>query len=150
MRNSWRLLHTAFHSSDRRVEPARSSELMDRAMDVPIMNTNLSKKKEKSHKGVNEMGMQIHVCDYRFIKSAEEWMRPFWFTFKNSTVEKLNILAGWDDTGQVYRSVNLLLLQDKLILLTLTHYILNPHQNKCLGSPGEDQICNSKACEDKK
>lgn len=110
----------------------------------------IKKERKKSKGGVNEMGMQIRVCDYRFIKSAEEWLRQVWFTFKNSTVEKLNILAGWDDNGQVYRSVNLLLWQDKLILLTLTRYIPNQRQNKCLGSPGEDQICNSKACEDKK
>lgn len=33
---------------------------------------------------------------------------------------------------------------------TLTHYIPNWYQNMYLGSPGEDQICNSKAWEEKK
>lgn len=98
------------------------------------------------------MGMQIHVCDYRLIESAEEWMRPYWFNFKNSAVEKLNILAGWDYNGQVYRSMKLFfqIKNRAYCVLTLTHYIPNWYQNMQLGSPGEDQICNSKAWEEKK
>ncbi|KAF3852170.1 hypothetical protein F7725_005525 [Dissostichus mawsoni] len=44
MMKSCMLLHTTFLSSEQRVEPARSMEWVDRAMDVPIINTNLVEK----------------------------------------------------------------------------------------------------------
>lgn len=41
MMKSCKLRHTAFLSNEQRVAPARSKALMESAMDVPIMNTNL-------------------------------------------------------------------------------------------------------------
>lgn len=41
MMKSCKPRHTAFLSNEQRVAPARSKALMESAMDVPIMNTNL-------------------------------------------------------------------------------------------------------------
>lgn len=45
MRKSCRLLHATFPSSERRVEPVRRRAWSDRAMEVPIMNRNLMKRR---------------------------------------------------------------------------------------------------------
>lgn len=48
MIKSCRPLHTVFHSSEQRLVPTRNRELTDRAMDVPIINTNLEGGRERA------------------------------------------------------------------------------------------------------
>lgn len=71
MMKSCRLLHITFPSSEQRVEPARSRELIDRAMDVPIMKTNLVEERNAECENIKTWShSKISYSSFKF----EHWL----------------------------------------------------------------------------
>lgn len=123
---SCRLLHTTFLSSAQRVEPERSRELIDSAIDVPIINTNLAgegnikcekiKQKQEVRKIQGEFVETMSIKSNSWLKNKRNWWRFYCFSLIYSIVVCLvwKLFSNPDISKLWYKNKNTNNIADKL------------------------------------